>query len=173
MLRHGRHSAFSLAWTCCRWHGHLRSAFATTPTKFPPAFGIDLRIGDAEGVRLEGERHGFRVLVVQPNDRDWFRKILAAVDLLSSAQAAQRISFGSDTMDERLVTFAENAIRAYLAEHPQSADTLEGVHRWWITWPGLSAPEAVTLAALERLEATGELETVSVAARILWRRKKT
>lgn len=75
-------------------------------------------------------------------------------------------------MDERLVIFAENAIRAYLAEHSQSSDTLEGVHRWWIPWPDLSESEAVTLAALQRLAATGELETVGVADRILWRRKR-
>lgn len=78
-----------------RWHGlrvegivtfeRHRQAMAThnlisPPTKFPPAFGIDLHIDDAEGVRLEGERHRFPVLIVAPDDGEWVEVILAAVD---------------------------------------------------------------------------------------------
>lgn len=44
-------------------------------TKHPPSFGIDLLIDDADGVRLEGERHGFRVLVVRPEDLEWVEKV--------------------------------------------------------------------------------------------------
>ena len=40
-------------------------------SKHPPTFGIDVLVDDSEGVRLEGERHGFRVLVVRPEDDDW------------------------------------------------------------------------------------------------------
>ncbi|RSK35515.1 hypothetical protein [Hymenobacter metallilatus] len=40
-------------------------------TKHPPTFGIELLVDDSEGVRLEGERHGFRVLVVRPDDERW------------------------------------------------------------------------------------------------------
>ncbi len=76
-------------------------------------------------------------------------------------------------MDEQLVTFAESAIRDYLALRPDSADTLEGIHRWWIRWPGLAESPVVTQIALERLEATGEVEAVSVGNRILWRRRRT
>lgn len=78
-----------------RWHGFRvdgiviferhRQAMVThnlisPPTKFPPVFGIDLHIDDAEGVRLEGERHRFRVLIVAPDDGEWIEVILAAVD---------------------------------------------------------------------------------------------
>jgi hypothetical protein len=76
-------------------------------------------------------------------------------------------------MDEQLVVFAENAIRAYLALRPDSADTLEGIHRWWIRWPDLSESPVVTQIALERLEATDEIESVSIGNRILWRRPRT
>ncbi len=41
------------------------------PSKYPPAFGIDLHVDDSDGVRLEGERHGFAVVVVSPEDPDW------------------------------------------------------------------------------------------------------
>ncbi|WBA40252.1 hypothetical protein [Hymenobacter canadensis] len=40
-------------------------------SKHPPTFGLDLLVDDSEGVRLEGERHGFRVVVVQPKDMQW------------------------------------------------------------------------------------------------------
>ncbi len=51
------------------------------PSKYPPAFGIDLHIDDSEGVGLEGERHGFTVVVVSPEDPDWVTRVLEAVDL--------------------------------------------------------------------------------------------
>ncbi len=48
-------------------------------TKHPPSFGIDLLIDDSEGVRIEGERPGFRVLVVAPEDKLWAGKVQAAL----------------------------------------------------------------------------------------------
>lgn len=50
-------------------------------TKHPPTFGIDLLIDDSEGVRIEGERHGFRVLVVAPGDAQWAAKVQAALNM--------------------------------------------------------------------------------------------
>lgn len=76
-------------------------------------------------------------------------------------------------MDEQLVVFAENAIRDYLAQRPDSADTLEGVHRWWIHWPGLAESPVVTQIALERLVAAGEIESFIIGNQILWRRPRT
>jgi hypothetical protein len=76
-------------------------------------------------------------------------------------------------MDELLVVFAEDAIRAYLDDRPDSADTLDGIHRWWIRWPGLTESPVVTQIALERLESTGQIESVSVGNQVLWRRPRT
>jgi hypothetical protein len=50
-----------------------------TPSKYPPAFNIDLHVDDSEGVAEEGRMHGFRVVVVSPTDVDWAAKVLAAV----------------------------------------------------------------------------------------------
>lgn len=36
------------------------------PSKYPPAFGIDLHIDDSPGVGEEGQRHRFDVVVVSP-----------------------------------------------------------------------------------------------------------
>ncbi|HPM85138.1 MAG TPA: hypothetical protein PLF81_30760 [Candidatus Anammoximicrobium sp.] len=80
-----------------RWHGvridgminqdehdrHLRrSPQDRPPSKNPAAFGIDLHVDDSDGVRMEGERHGFQVVVVTPADRDWTAKVIRAADEL-------------------------------------------------------------------------------------------
>lgn len=53
--------------------------FSRPPSKYPPAFGINLHVDDSEGVRLEGDEHGFRVIIVRPDDEDWAQKVLEAV----------------------------------------------------------------------------------------------
>ena len=59
--------------------GLAAHGFSRLPSKFPPAFGIDLHVDDSEGVRMEGVRHGFRVVVVSPDDQHWTRRVLDAV----------------------------------------------------------------------------------------------
>lgn len=53
-----------------RWErqGSTRGAI---PSKFPPAFGIDILVDDSQGVAVEGERHGFAVVRVAPSESDW------------------------------------------------------------------------------------------------------
>ena len=46
-------------------------------TKYPPQFGINLLIDDALGVGVEGERYGFEVLVISPEDTEWVAKVKA------------------------------------------------------------------------------------------------
>ena len=53
-----------------------------TVSKYPPAFGIKLHIDDSEGVKLEGEKHGFTVLQVQPDDHNWTTIVLEKVEKL-------------------------------------------------------------------------------------------
>ncbi|MDO7876625.1 hypothetical protein Q5H93_17905 [Hymenobacter sp. ASUV-10] len=62
---------------------HGREAQARC-SKHPPSFGIDLLIDDAEGVWLEGERHGFRVLVVRPEDAQWVEKVKVTMESLTA-----------------------------------------------------------------------------------------
>lgn len=59
---------------------HDRIVGRQGPSKYPPAFGIDLHIDDSEGVADEGLRHGFDVVVVAPGDPCWAMRILEAVD---------------------------------------------------------------------------------------------
>lgn len=69
-----------------RHHHELTTqGFSRPPSKYPPAFGIDLHVDDSEGVQMEGDTHGFRVVVVRPDDKHWTKRVLDAV---TRAQAA-------------------------------------------------------------------------------------
>jgi hypothetical protein len=61
-----------------------------TPSKYPPAFDIDLHVDDSEGVRSEGHDHGFRVVVVDPQDENWAQKVLDAVAHVQAQLAWQQ-----------------------------------------------------------------------------------
>lgn len=69
-------------------HGLAAHGFSNSPSKFPPAFGIDLHVDDSEGVQMEGMAHGFRVVVVRPDDVHWAQRVLDAV---AHSQAAKSI----------------------------------------------------------------------------------
>lgn len=57
-----------------------RHRLTERPSKYPPAFQIDLHVDDSEGVRMEGIAYGFSVVVIDPLDDRWEEKILAEVD---------------------------------------------------------------------------------------------
>ena len=46
------------------------------PSKNPRKFNVDLHIDDLPGVAQEGKEYGFNVLVIDPEDKDWTRKVL-------------------------------------------------------------------------------------------------
>lgn len=57
-----------------------RFGHGAAPSKNPAAFGIDVHVDDSPGVAIEGERHGFQVVVVDRSSADWVGRILHAVD---------------------------------------------------------------------------------------------
>jgi hypothetical protein len=59
--------------------GLVGHKFLRLPSKYPPAFDIDLHVDDSEGVRMEAGEHGFRVVIVKPDDQRWTQKMLDAV----------------------------------------------------------------------------------------------
>lgn len=60
-------------------HAHALHGHRVNSSKYPPEFGIDLLVDDSIGVELEGKSHGFRVVRVDPDDRDWVGKVRSAV----------------------------------------------------------------------------------------------
>ena len=58
---------------------------------------------------------------------------------------------------ERLGELAAQ-ITSYLAAHPNARDTVEGVHRWWLT--GTDATSDEVSAALNYLVSLGRVERV-------------
>jgi hypothetical protein len=61
-------------------HRHERVVGRRGPSKYPPAFGINLHVDDSTGVAEEGRRNGFEVVVVAPQDVDWAARVLEAVE---------------------------------------------------------------------------------------------
>ncbi|MGP0062448.1 MAG: hypothetical protein ACLQGP_02440 [Isosphaeraceae bacterium] len=59
---------------------HERVVGRRGPSKNPSAFGINLHVDDSEGVAEEGRRHGFAVVVVDPEDVEWVARVLEAIE---------------------------------------------------------------------------------------------
>ena len=53
-------------------------------SKYPPAFGIDLLIDDQEGVKIEAERHGFRMIWIKPEQQDWTEQVISEYKKIKS-----------------------------------------------------------------------------------------
>jgi len=66
---------------------HERTVGLRGPSKFPPAFGIDLHVDDSSGVAMEGADHRFAVLVVSPEDSGWVERVLHEVDARISSNS--------------------------------------------------------------------------------------
>lgn len=79
-------------------HTALLNGGLRWPSKYPPAFGIDLHIDDSEGVGMEGAEHGFRVLVVGPEDRLWAHKVLKAATRTQFALSGRRSGGGTEAV---------------------------------------------------------------------------
>lgn len=69
---------------------HDRAVGRRGPSKYPPAFGIDLHVDDSPGVAEEGRRHGFDVIVVSRGDTQWTARVLEAVAVHPRSRDHQR-----------------------------------------------------------------------------------
>lgn len=65
-----------------------------------------------------------------------------------------------------------DAIASHLAAYPDSADTVEGIHQWWLRPLGLDHSIEVTARALELLAMERVVECRSVGQRNVWRRRR-
>ncbi len=97
---------------------HQQTIGLRGPSKFPPAFGIDLHIDDSPGVAMEGESHQFAVLVVKPDDPDWAEKVLAEVDQRSRLNPHRPIRRSASGRRFDLRALRQVSSRLKLADYP-------------------------------------------------------
>jgi len=103
---------------------HQQTVGLRGPSKFPPAFGIDLHIDDSPGVAMEGESHQFAVLVVSPDDPAWTEKVLCEVDqriganprwqARQAAASSRRFRFSTLRRGLGRLKWADNALPDYV-----------------------------------------------------------
>ncbi len=72
-------------------------------------------------------------------------------------------------MNDKHIEYAINAIQSFLAARPDSADTIEGIHNWWIDWGELPESIAITEQALQQLKEHGLMRSVVIGNREIWR----
>jgi hypothetical protein len=72
-------------------------------------------------------------------------------------------------MNDELIRGVAASIARYLEEHCGAADTVEGVHYFWIGAEAAHGSIEVTQAALGLLLEEGRIARVPIANRVLWR----
>lgn len=56
-------------------HVRERAGIERHLLKYPPAFGIDLHVDDADDVEIEGRKRGYRSLTISPQDTEWTERV--------------------------------------------------------------------------------------------------
>lgn len=75
----------------------------------------------------------------------------------------------STKAQESDLMFAMNSIKSFVAERPNAADTLEGIHYFWIQWDRPIPEMSVTLHALDLLADDEIMEERELGDQIIWR----
>jgi len=72
--------------------------------------------------------------------------------------------------DESTIQVVADDIERYLAAHPNAADSVEGIVKWWLTRQKLEESTQAALLALERLVHQGIIvKTVGVDSKPVYR----
>ncbi|MFZ6641888.1 hypothetical protein ACO0LL_19345 [Undibacterium sp. TC4M20W] len=75
-------------------------------------------------------------------------------------------------MQAQDLEFIMKSIRQYLQMRPDSADTVEGIARFWIDWQGEPLQISMVSQALENMRNAGELESRNVGGRTIWHARR-
>lgn len=71
------------------------------------------------------------------------------------------------------ITSVADTVKRYFAAHPNAADSVEGITRWWLARQRFEETTEVVEQALEYLAAEGEIaKTVTREGKILYSRTK-
>lgn len=95
-------------------------------------------------------------------------KINGQIDERTGVAPALAMSDSSTAIDSQ-IEFAMSSIVAFLEFNPKAADTVEGVHSFWIQWPEPIPPIAITAAALSLLKIQGIVEIKEIGKQSIWR----
>jgi hypothetical protein len=75
--------------------------------------------------------------------------------------------------DEDAVGAIASDIERYLAEHPDAADTVVGIQRWWLSRALADGPATSVMAALDRLVVCGVIVAVPMPdGRMVYARRR-
>ncbi|AJK50083.1 hypothetical protein [Burkholderia plantarii] len=72
-------------------------------------------------------------------------------------------------MNDALIQHVAAQIAQYLQMNPAAADTVEGIHHFWVGAQTAQQSLELTQAALDYLLARGEVARVPIGNRMLWR----
>lgn len=75
--------------------------------------------------------------------------------------------------DERAIAEVAEAIKRYLNAHPNAADSVEGIARWWLARQRFEEAAEIVQQALEHLVVEGEVvKAVTGEGKVLYSRTK-
>ena len=60
-------------------HDKKIKEFGLSCSKYPPMFNIDIHIDDSDGVKIEAQRHDFKVVIINDQDKNWTTTVLAGI----------------------------------------------------------------------------------------------
>ncbi|RKR05488.1 hypothetical protein C8C83_4838 [Flavobacterium sp. 90] len=81
-------SELRIKWTFCSYgisvdyiinqqkHQKMISKTNIHSSKFPSMFHIDIHVDDSIGVEMEGQKYGFKTIIISETDEDWTQTIL-------------------------------------------------------------------------------------------------
>lgn len=73
--------------------------------------------------------------------------------------------------DNAQVEAIVESILRYLSVRPHAADTVDGIHQWWVDWGAKEQSPAMTECALQILKERGLMDCVELGGRHIWRAK--
>jgi len=51
-------------------------------SKNPKLFGIDIHVDDSKGVGMEGDKYGFKTIILETNNEEWVELVISQIELI-------------------------------------------------------------------------------------------
>ncbi|KIQ14706.1 hypothetical protein RT99_23015 [Flavobacterium sp. MEB061] len=53
-------------------------------SKYPPMFHIDVHVDDSMGVEMEGQKYGFKTIIISETDKNWIQTVLNKISIIKN-----------------------------------------------------------------------------------------